>query len=216
MQAAIMEALGLGRMIMIRQAVKTDIDAVENSYTELLTYEKEHGGSSNWVLGVYPTREVAERSYGEGTLYVLEEGAEICASMILNQYQSDDYREMEWMYPADDSEVLVIHTLCIPPSKAGRGYGKKMVQYAIEHARKMNCTAIRLDTWAGNEPAAALYQKFGFRYVGVTDVLLQGLIPEKQVFFEKKLDEAGPVLFFIYRSDIMYPALHFCTDMQRL
>lgn len=173
---------------MIRKAVETDIDAVENSYTELLTYEKENGGSSNWVLGVYPTREVAERSCEEGTLYVLEEGTEICASMILNQYQSDDYREMEWMYPADDSEVLVIHTLCIPPSKSGRGYGKKMVRYAIEHARNMNCTVIRLDTWAGNEPAAALYQKFGFRYVGVTDVLLQGLIPEEQVFFEKKLD----------------------------
>lgn len=173
---------------MIRRAIKSDIDAVDNSYTELLLYEKENGGSSNWVLGVYPTRAVAEKSCEEGTLYVLSEGAEVCASMILNQYQSPDYREMEWLYPADDSQVLVIHTLCIPPSKAGRGFGKQMVQYALEHARKMHCTVIRLDTWAGNEPAAALYQKFGFRYVGITSVLLQGLIPEEQVFFEKNLE----------------------------
>ena len=69
----------------IRQAVESDIDAIEQSYTELLTYEKEHGSNSNWVLGLYPTRVVAEKSCAWRTLYVLLEGGKTRASMILNQ-----------------------------------------------------------------------------------------------------------------------------------
>lgn len=172
---------------MIRKATKEDINAVAQSYRELLLYEKEHGGHSNWVLDVYPTITVAEKSHAEGTLYVLEEDGEICASMILNQFQPDGYTQIQWKYPASANEVLVIHTLCIPPSKAGKGIGKKMVDYALEKAKAMECKAMRLDTHAENEPAASLYKKFGFQYAGSADILLEGLIPEKQIFFELDL-----------------------------
>ena len=37
---------------MIRKAVKADIAAIADTYTELLTYEQQHGSHSNWVLGV--------------------------------------------------------------------------------------------------------------------------------------------------------------------
>lgn len=172
---------------MIRKATIADIDAVENSYTELLVYEKEHGSTSNWVLDLYPTRSVAEKSVKAGTLFVLEEDDEICASMIVNQSQGEEYKEGEWLYPAADEEVLVIHTLCIPPSKAGHGYGKAMVQFGLDYAKELDCTVIRLDTWAGNEPAFSLYKKFGFRSVGIVDTMFQGVIPEKLRLLEKKL-----------------------------
>lgn len=169
---------------MIRKAEQRDIDAVEDGYTQLLTYEQTHGTQSNWALGIYPTRQVAQDSLEAGTLYVLEDGGEICASMILNHVQPEEYRRMDWSYPAEDTQVLVLHTLCVPPSRSGRGYGKQMVRYAMELALETGMSAVRLDTWAGNTPAATLYQSFGFRYVGKTEVMLQGVIPEEQVFFE--------------------------------
>lgn len=112
----------------------------------------------------------------------------ICASMILNQVQSEEYYGIAWEYPARDDEVLILHTLCIPPSNAGRGYGTKMVRYAIEEARRMKCRVMRLDTYEGNQPASALYTKLGFRYAGIASVMLQGLIPEEQIFFELDLN----------------------------
>lgn len=172
---------------MIRKATERDIDAVEASYTELLTYEQEHGTSSNWVLNLYPTRTVAEAALAEGTLYVLEENGIICASMILNDFQPEDYAKIKWLYLAAPSDVLVIHTLCIPPSQSGRGYGRAMVQYAVDLAREQGCKVLRLDTWAENKPAALLYEKQDFRYAGTASVLLQGVIPEEQVFFEYKI-----------------------------
>ena len=37
---------------MIRKAVESDINAISDTYNELLTYEEKHGSNSNWKLGV--------------------------------------------------------------------------------------------------------------------------------------------------------------------
>ena len=76
---------------MIRKALEKDVPAAAANYRELLTYEKENGTNSNWVLDLYPTRETAEKAWQAGTLYVLEEDGEICGSVILNQLQPAEY-----------------------------------------------------------------------------------------------------------------------------
>lgn len=138
---------------MIRKAEKADIAAIADTYTRLLTYEQQHNSHSNWKLGVYPTIDVPESKVPTGTMYVLEENDEICASMVLNNDQAPEYSDIEWKYSAAGEQVLVIHTLCIPPQKAGNGYGRKMVEFAKEYALKHGCTVIRIDTYAHNEPA---------------------------------------------------------------
>ena len=58
---------------MFRPATASDLDTIERHYTELLTHETETGRSTtNWALGVYPTRETAAKAQAEGALYVLE------------------------------------------------------------------------------------------------------------------------------------------------
>lgn len=175
---------------LIRRAEGRDIDAVEQSYIDLLTHEEAQGGHSGWVLGVYPTRQVAETALQAGTLYVLEEDG-LCASMILNQVEPQDYRQIPWAYAAGDEQVLVIHTLCVPPAKAGRGYAGQMVRYALAEASARGMKALRLDTYAQNIPAASLYKKMGFRYAGSAQVLFQGCIPQRQIFFEIKVQPQG-------------------------
>lgn len=135
---------------MIRKATAADIDSVEQSYLQLLDHEALHGGHTNWVRDVYPTRATAEGALSEGTLFVLEEDGAVRGSMILNQTQLPEYAGIDWAYPAQ--QVLVIHTLCIPPAQAGRGYGRAMVRFALEEAARQGCQALRLDTYAGNEP----------------------------------------------------------------
>lgn len=169
---------------MIRKAEKTDIAAIADTYTELLTYEQQHQNHSNWKPGVYPTIAVPERQVPTGAMYVLEENGEVCASMVLNHEQAEEYAEIDWQYPGDHETVLVIHTLCVPPSKSGHGYGRKMVEYAKAFAAETGCSAIRIDTFAHNEPAKKLYLQNGFRIAGYGRILLQGLIDEPQVYLE--------------------------------
>lgn len=171
--------------MLFRPALPTDLDPIEAHYTELLTHEAETGRSTtNWSLGVYPTRQTAAAALAAGTLWVLEGQGQVLASVILNHHQDDFYSQIAWQYPAPPQKVLVVHTLCIPPSLAGQGLGRECVARIKEQAAAMGCTVIRLDTWAGNTPAAALYQKNGFSLCGRANVLFQGKIPEELIFLE--------------------------------
>lgn len=169
---------------MIRLATEKDIDSIAKTYYDLLTYEKEHGSNSNWQLDIYPTIKVPQAKVPTNTMYVLEENNEICASMVLNNDQADEYKDVEWLYSALENEVLVIHTLCIPPQKTHKGYGKKMLQYAKDFAKEHDMKVIRIDTYVHNEPAKSLYLNNGFRIAGYGEILLQGLIQEDQVYLE--------------------------------
>lgn len=169
----------------IRKAEQTDLDAIAESYRELLRNISPKENYSGWVLDVYPSRAWAEENLDN--MWVLMDEAGFGGSMILNHQQAADYREIPWETPAEPETVMVIHTLCIPPSRAGRGYGRTMVNFAIDEARKQGMKALRLDTAAGNRPAAALYQSCGFVLRGRRQVLHQGVIPEELIFFEMGL-----------------------------
>lgn len=180
---------------MIRTARINDVDAVDRGYTELLLYQQKHGDTCSWELGEYPTRDTALQAQREGTLFVMEEDGALCASMILNHRQDGPFDEIDWQFPAADGQVMVLHTLCVPPSQAGRGRGTEMVRWAAGHARACGCTVLRLNAWTENAPAIALYEKLGFRRAGEAELCL----PEEDgtlwrlpmVFFEMETGGAA-------------------------
>lgn len=172
----------------IRKATAADLDAVEKSYRELLKNIKPEENYSGWVLDVYPNRQWAEENLED--LWVMMEGETLGASMILNHSQAEDYKSISWEISAEPEQVSVIHTLCVPPGQAGHGYGRKMVQFAIEQSRRRGMKAIRLDTAKGNLPATKLYTGCGFIIRGQRHVLHQGVIPEELIFFELGLSNS--------------------------
>ena len=172
---------------MIRLATRQDIDAIEDSYLRLLAHEAATQSYTNWKPGIYPTRQDAQGALDKGTLYVLEEDGRVRASMILNQHQAEAYAEMPWQYPAEPSQVLVIHTLTMAPEMSGRGYGTRMVCFAMEEARRRGCTVMRLDTYVGNLPAQRLYAKLGFRIAGRKLVSHHGLFDSELFYLERDL-----------------------------
>lgn len=171
----------------IRKALPGDAAAIASSYDELLDHERRCGSHTNWVKGVYPTRAVPEKHIPLGDMYVLENEGQICASMVLNGEQAPAYAQIPWQYPAEAGEVMVIHTLCVPPSQARRGHGEAMLNFALEAARSRGCKVMRLDTFWENAPAKGMYLKNGFSIAGYADVLHEGLIYEKLVYLERRI-----------------------------
>lgn len=170
---------------MIRKATLQDVSQVEQTYTELLLHEQTHGAYTAWKLGVYPTRETAQKAVSKGTLFVLEQHGEIYASIIADHLQPAEYSKIDWKYQAELKEVLVIHLLCVRPSKAGCGSGKALVQFVIEEAKRKNCKAVRLDTGSQNKPAVGLYTKLGFELAGTSSMAIGGFIAHNNhLFFE--------------------------------
>ena len=134
-----------------------------------------------------PGPTAAEAALDRGWLYVLEEEGQVAATAILNQEQLPEYRALPWSIPAGDEQVFVIHTLCVPPSRSGRGLARTFVAFAEALGREKGCAVMRLDTYEGNQPALAMYPRLGYRTVGKTLFHFHGLIWEDLVCFEKQL-----------------------------
>ena len=172
---------------MIRKATLADVAQIAQTYEDLFSWEEAHGSVTHWKRGVYPTATVPLTRIPAGEMYVLEEGGAICASMAIDHAQAAEYADVDWAYPAKGKECLVIHTLCVPPKWAHRGYGRQMVRYAMEEAQKRGCKVVRLDTCAYNEPARNLYQSLGFLISGDGPAKLAGVLPIELVYLERRV-----------------------------
>lgn len=168
----------------VRIATNEDIDSIADTYTRLLEYEQIHESYSNWQLGVYPTQKVARTYIAAKMMYVVEHDKQICGSMVLNSEQAPEYINIAWKHYACPEQILVIHTLCVPPDKSGKGYATKMLEFAKTYAREHGFNVIRIDTYAGNKPAIDLYVNNGFTVAGHGNIVLHGLIHEPQIYLE--------------------------------
>lgn len=173
---------------MIRAALPSDLDAIEEIYDALFRADERRGKSfTNWQRGLYPTRDTARKAGKAGTLYVYEMGGDIAGAVNLNQIQPNEYAQIPWTIPAKGSEVLVIHTLTVHPVIAGKGIGRQMVAFAEGLAAGRGYKAIRLDTYEGNEPARRFYEKLGYHLAGSAPFHFEGVLDETLVCYEKEL-----------------------------
>lgn len=180
---------------MLRPAVLSDLDSIEESYREHFSHEKKYGAYTVFQEGIYPTRKDAENAFQNKALYVCEEDGVVMGSFILDARQPDEYQTIDWPSHAPNDKVNVIHLLMVRPSAAGKGIGSALVHYAVELAEQRSCTVLRLDTGAQNIPAASLYKKWGFQLAATSSMNVGGALSHKEhLFFEKTLlgDEIIP------------------------
>lgn len=171
----------------IRKAKAEDLNQVQKIYDDIILYEEQNVKYTAFQFGVYPVRETAEKALESDSLYVCENNNTICASMIFNQLQPDEYKNIDWEYKFSENEIIVIHLLCVGPAYSGKGYGRKMIEFAVDEGIRKNCKAVRLDTGNQNIPAKSLYEKNGFTVAGMNNMSIGGLIEHSNhVFYEKR------------------------------
>lgn len=174
---------------MIRQAVITDLDRIEEGYHDHFLYEKEHGAYTVFKEDVYPTRKHAEEALRNRALYVYEEKGIIAGSMILDKAQPDEYAKIDWPSQARPDQVSVIHLVMVHPGAARKGIGSALVNYAMEEAKRHSRMAVRLDTGEQNTPAVSLYRKLGFQLAGTSSMKVGGaILHRRHLFFEKNIE----------------------------
>ncbi len=175
-------------MNIIRKAKPKDIDMVARIFEHIIEEEEKCKCTTGWKRGVYPTRNTAVAALENDDLFVMEEDGDIVAAMRLNKEQLPEYKNCQWEYPAVDDQVMVMHTLVVEPSVTKHGYGRKMVEFYEQHARENNCPYLRIDTNAINARARAMYKNFGYKEIGITSCVFNGLAGVNLVCIEKKLD----------------------------
>ncbi len=172
---------------MIRKAVEADLPAVVSIYDKLHTEEENGRATIGWIRGVYPTEETARQALAREDLFVQEEGGHIVGAAIINQTQVDAYCGGQWTVAAEETEVMVLHTLVIDPDTAGRGFGKQFVAFYEDYARKNGCKVLRMDTNSRNARARAMYGRLGYREAGIVPCVFNGIEGVELVLLEKSL-----------------------------
>lgn len=173
---------------MIRKACETDIPAVAAIYDKLHTEEENGRATIGWIRGVYPTEDTARQALSRDDLFVQEEIGKIVGAAIINQTQVDAYYGGPWQYEAEDSEIMVLHTLVIDPDAAGRGLGKQFVAFYEDYAIQNGCKVLRMDTNSRNLRARAMYAKLGYREAGIVPCVFNGIAGVGLVLLEKMLN----------------------------
>ena len=101
-------------------------------------------------------RSTIQALQGRGLFIVLEEEGELRGHLILQPMDLYSTRHVVWL-------TIVVH-----PGHTGRGYGRCLMEYAIDWARKSKeVEKIELYVRSGNTRAIKLYESFGFEIEGI-------------------------------------------------
>ncbi len=172
---------------MFRKAEEKDIADIEKIYDEIISKEESEGIMTGWKRGIYPTRATAESALKKDELYVCEKDGKVLGTGIFNHNQVDEYKFGNWKIPAEDSEILVLHTLVISPKASGKGLGKKFIDFYNRLAKERNCKSLRIDTNENNTAARKFYTKLGFSEVGIAPCNFNGLNGINLVLLEREV-----------------------------
>lgn len=172
---------------MILKAAESDLDAVEEIYNHIHTWERQKKLCTGWLADIYPTRATAKKAIGRGDLFVCKKDEKILATAIINQEQVDVYAKGSWKYEAADDEVMVLHTLAVDPAAAREGIGRQFVAFYEDYARKAGCKVLRMDTNAKNTVARKFYAKLGYREAGICPCEFNGIPDVALVLLEKEV-----------------------------
>ncbi|MCL2810645.1 MAG: GNAT family N-acetyltransferase [Clostridia bacterium] len=151
------------------------LQEVLDLYDAVLTFLENNPDATSgpgWKRSVYPTEAEARAGLEQGSLYLLRDEAtgRAAATVILDHIQPAAYANAAWAIAAPPSQVMVVHTFMTDPHLRGRGFGRRVLVAAHRLAREAGCLCMRLDTYAGNLPACALYEGMGYQSAGQIDL----------------------------------------------
>lgn len=173
---------------MIRKATAADLPAVVSIYDHIHAAEDAGKVTIGWITGVYPVQATAHAAFERDDLFVfVSKAGEILATAIINRVQVDVYAEGRWKYEAPEGQVMVLHTLIVDPSAAGRGIGREFVSFYELYALQNGCRYLRMDTNEKNKNARAMYAKLGFTESDTVPCTFNGIPDVQLVLLEKKL-----------------------------
>ncbi|MFD1205522.1 GNAT family N-acetyltransferase [Sporosarcina contaminans] len=104
------------------------------------------------LLMADPSWELVEEYIAEGECYIAEENGEVIGVFVI--------------VPLTE-EVVEIKNIAVHEDKQGKGFGKKLVQEAIDVAKRQGYEAVEIGTGNSSIGQLALYQKCGFRIEGI-------------------------------------------------
>ncbi|HLV13587.1 MAG TPA: GNAT family N-acetyltransferase [Xanthomarina sp.] len=147
---------------MIRLATYKEIDSIL-AVTIACAVSMKNAGVFQWNED-YPNKEVFSKDVLRSELYVLEVQSEVVGCIVISTFMDEEYIPIKWLTP--NSNNIYIHRLAVHPRMQGKGYARKLMDFAETHAKENYCTSIRLDTFSKNQRNQKFYELRNYKHVG--------------------------------------------------
>ena len=112
----------------------------------------------------YPSLEAFQKDLDREELYVFEQEERVLGAVVISDFKDHVYEPIQWMCATGKN--MYIHRLCVHPIAQGKGYAKKLMDFAEHKAKKEGFISVRLDTFSLNEKNVAFYTKRGYSKLG--------------------------------------------------
>jgi GNAT superfamily N-acetyltransferase len=145
-------------MIEIVSVGDDELDAVMALIREA-TSDLDAKGIAQWDE-IYPDRETFARDAAAGDLWGLRADGSLAAVVVLNFDAASEYDSVPWHVA--DPRPLIVHRLCVDPAFQGKGFARRLMEFAERFAAKSGARSIRLDAFVPNVVSRGLYRSLGY------------------------------------------------------
>ena len=145
----------------IRMARLSDLDVIEEIYSQARSFMRKTGNAAQWA-GDYPSRNLIISDIEKEQLYVVTDSEQILASFVYFYGVDKTYVKIydgEWK---NDLPYGVIHRIAVAENAHGRGVARFCFDFAFE-----KCGNLKIDTHKDNLPMQKALMKAGFEYCGI-------------------------------------------------
>ena len=112
----------------------------------------------------YPSKKAFENDIERSELFVLEKNHEIIGIVVISSLMDKEYIPIQWLTP--NTKNVYIHRLSVHPNQQGKGYARKLMDFAENYAKKHNFVSVRLDTFSQNIRNQKFYETRGYHRLG--------------------------------------------------
>lgn len=112
----------------------------------------------------YPSLSKLKADIQKQELFLLEKSGRILGIIVITEEIPEEYFPITWLSQTDSN--IYIHRLAVHPEFWGKGYGKKLMDFAEDFAMKNGFESVRLDTFSQNLRNQRFYESRGYQRLG--------------------------------------------------
>ena len=117
-----------------------------------------------WHWGQYPYEALLEEDIALGRLYRMDDEDGLAGVFALCVGgEEPEYQAVDWQL---GQAPVCLHRIAVLPSRGGRGYAMRAVEFAKEFGRSTGCDSFRVDTYEENTRAIRFFASVTAREAG--------------------------------------------------
>jgi ribosomal protein S18 acetylase RimI-like enzyme len=130
-----------------------------------VTADLRRKGIDQWDW-IYPNRFTIGADIRKGTVYGIVDQGHVVGAIALNRQIRKETAALPWS--GGEAGAWSVHRLAVLPERQGEGLGGRLLRFGEARIRAAGGTSIRLEVYAANPGAIAMYERAGYGRVGET------------------------------------------------